>query len=164
MKQFLDKIKQQDRVLVIGDTRQHQGVNAGKPFEQMQDAGMRTSRLDQIVRQKDPELLKAVQQLAQGNVQQGIQLLAQQGRITEIADAKDRITAIARDYVAQPANTLIVSPDNRSRQLINEAVRTGLRETGVLAAEGQQFTILAHRSDMTGADAAGQPGISLATF
>jgi ATP-dependent exoDNAse (exonuclease V) alpha subunit len=66
MRAFLDKIQPQDRVLVIGDTRQHQGVDAGRPFEQMQDAGMRTSQLDQIMRQKDPELLKAVQHLATG--------------------------------------------------------------------------------------------------
>jgi hypothetical protein len=53
MRAFLDKVKPQDRVLVIGDTGQHQGVDAGRPFEQMQDAGMRTSRLDKIMRQKD---------------------------------------------------------------------------------------------------------------
>ncbi len=52
MRAFLDKIKPADRVLVIGDTAQHQGVDAGRPFEQMQDAGMRTSQLDQIVRQR----------------------------------------------------------------------------------------------------------------
>ena len=50
MRAFLDKIKPEDRVLVIGDTAQHQGVDAGRPFEQMQDAGMRTSQLNQIMR------------------------------------------------------------------------------------------------------------------
>ena len=45
MQSFLEKIGPQDRVLLIGDTRQHQGVDAGKPFEQMQEAGMRTSSL-----------------------------------------------------------------------------------------------------------------------
>ncbi len=54
MRDFLEKIGPQDRVLVIGDTRQHQGVDAGKPFEQMQDAGMRTAQLNKIVRQRDP--------------------------------------------------------------------------------------------------------------
>jgi ATP-dependent exoDNAse (exonuclease V) alpha subunit len=152
MKQFLDKLKPQDRVLVIGDTRQHQGVDAGKPFVQMQQAGMRTSRLDTIMRQKDPELLKAVEQLARGNVAEGVTLLGQQGRITEVVDAGDRIAAIARDYIAQPANTLIVSPDNRSRQLINEQVRRGLIGTGAIAEDSQRFSTLAHRSNMTGAE------------
>jgi ATP-dependent exoDNAse (exonuclease V) alpha subunit len=60
MRDFLEKIGSQDKVLLIGDIRQHQGVDAGKPFEQLQQAGMQTARLDQIVRQKDPELLRAV--------------------------------------------------------------------------------------------------------
>ena len=66
MREFLRKIGPQDKVLLIGDTRQHQGVDAGKPFEQLQQAGMQTAQLDQIVRQKDPELLKAVEHLSQG--------------------------------------------------------------------------------------------------
>ena len=63
MQAFMEKIGPQDRVLLIGDTRQHQSVDAGKPFEQMQQAGMQTSQLDQIMRQKDPELLRAVEHL-----------------------------------------------------------------------------------------------------
>jgi conjugative relaxase-like TrwC/TraI family protein len=152
MRAFLDKLTPKDRVLVIGDTSQHQGVDAGKPFEQMQDVGMRTSQLDRIMRQKDPELLKAVEQLAKNNTQQGINMLASQGRITEITDRQERITAIAKDYAAQPENTIVVSPDNRSRQQINEAVRAELLDKGALASDGQTFRTLTHRSDMTGAD------------
>ncbi|HEY2599657.1 MAG TPA: MobF family relaxase, partial [Candidatus Dormibacteraeota bacterium] len=152
MRDFLDKISPNDRVLVIGDTRQHQAVDAGRPFEQMQDAGMRTSRLDQIMRQKDPELLKAVEQLAKGETKAGIRMLGEQGRITELADAQDRIRAIARDYARQPENTIIVSPDNRSRHLINQAVRVELEATGALKKDSQEFETLTHRSDMTGAD------------
>ena len=152
MRAFLEKIEPGDRVLIIGDTAQHQGVDAGRPFEQMQDAGMRTSQLDQIVRQKDPELLKAVQYLAKGQTVKGIEMLAQQGRITQIVDPNQRITAMAKDYAANPERTIIVSPDNRSRQLINQAVRVELQELGRLGAEQKTFSVLAHRSDMTGAD------------
>jgi hypothetical protein len=72
MQSFLEKIGPQDRVLLVGDTRQHQGVDAGKPFEQMQETGMRTSQLDQIVRQKDPELLRAVEHLSRNETAIGI--------------------------------------------------------------------------------------------
>ena len=152
MRAFLDKIQPQDRVLVIGDTRQHQGVDAGRPFEQMQDAGMRTSQLDQIMRQKDPELLNAVQHLASGKTEEGVRLLREQGRVTEVKDGNERIAAIAKDYVARPENTIIVSPDNRSRQAINQAVRKELHATGALADDDREFRTLTHRSDMTGAD------------
>jgi conjugative relaxase-like TrwC/TraI family protein len=152
MRSFLDKLNPNDRVLVIGDTRQHQGVDAGRPFQQMQEAGMQTSQLDKIMRQKDPELLKAVQHLANNETVKGIAMLAEQGRVTEIPSGRDRIAAIARDYAANPENTIIVSPDNRSRQQINEAVRVELRLNGTLALDGQMFNTLSHRSDMTGAD------------
>ena len=153
MRNFLEKVGLNDRVLVIGDTRQHQAVDAGTPFQQMQDAGMRTAQLDQIMRQRsNPELLAAVQQLATGNVETGIKMLADGGRVTEIQSPKERIAAIAKDYAANPEKTLIVSPDNKSRQQINEAVRAELLTKGTLAADGQQFKTLTHRNDMTGAD------------
>jgi conjugative relaxase-like TrwC/TraI family protein len=102
MKGFLDKIQPQDRVLVIGDTQQHQGVEAGKPFQQMQDGGMKTAQLDQIMRQKDPELLKAVEHLAKNETAAGVKMLAEQGRITELSNTQERIAAIAKDYAAKP--------------------------------------------------------------
>ena len=152
MKAFLDKIQPQDRVLVIGDTQQHQGVEAGKPFQQMQDGGMRTAQLDQIMRQKDPELLKAVEHLAKNETAAGVKMLAEQGRVTELANPQERIATIAKDYAAKPEGTIIVSPDNRSRQQINQAVRAELQANGTVARESLKFETLTHRSDMTGAD------------
>ncbi len=152
MRAFLEKIGPDDRVLVVGDTRQHQAVDAGRPFQQMQEAGMRTSRVDTIIRQKDPELLRAVEHLAANETVKGVALLAEQGRVTELRSAPERIAAIARDYAEAPENTIIVSPDNRSRQQINEAVRKELLEDGTLATDGRTFQTLAHRSDLTGPD------------
>ena len=152
MRAFLDKIQLEDRVLVVGDTRQHQGVDAGRPFEQIQEAGMRTSQLDQIMRQKDSELLRAVQHLAIGQTVEGIRLLGEQGRVTEVKDGNECIRAIAKDYAANPENTIVVSPDNRSRQAINQALRTELQAAGSLATDDREFRTLVHRSDMTGAD------------
>ena len=154
MKEFLDRLGPQDRVLLIGDTRQHQAVDAGKPFEQLQDAGMRTAQLDQIVRQKDPELLKAVEHLARNETHTGISLLQAQGRVTELSNPQERIAAIARDYASNPEKTLIVSPDNASRRDINQAVRIELQASGALGKEDVSFPVLVGRNDMTGADRA----------
>jgi len=154
VRDFFAKLEPGDRVLFIGDTRQHQGVEAGKPFEQLVDAGMKTARLDQIVRQKDPELLRAVEHLSRGEVAEGVALLEQQGRVTEIADPEKRIASIARNYADNPANTIIVSPDNASRRAINQAVRSELQERGIVQPENHAMRVLASRSDMTGADRA----------
>jgi len=152
MRAFLERLKPQDRLLLIGDTSQHQAVDAGRPFEQMQQAGMQTSQLDRIMRQKDPELRRAVELLASNETEKGVALLAEQGRVTEIAGTNDRMVAIARDYAALSENTIIVSPDNRSRRQINETVRAELRRHGMLATDGHELRILDHRSNMTGAD------------
>jgi conjugative relaxase-like TrwC/TraI family protein len=152
MRDFLNKIAPQDKVLLIGDTRQHQGVDAGKPFEQLQEAGMRTAQLDRIVRQKDPELLKAVEHLSNNETAVGVQMLEQQGRITEIKDTQERIAAIAKSYTERPESTLIVSPDNASRRAINQAVRQELQALGVVDKTDHPMRVLTPRNDMTGAD------------
>jgi conjugative relaxase-like TrwC/TraI family protein len=153
VRDFLAKLESSDRVLLIGDTRQHQGVEAGKPFEQLVNAGMKTTQLDQIVRQRAaPELLRAVEHLSRGEVAEGVALLEQQGRVTEISDAQQRIVAIARSYAASPDNTIVVSPDNASRRHLNQAVRSELQALVAIAAEDHAMRVLAPRSDMTGAD------------
>jgi conjugative relaxase-like TrwC/TraI family protein len=153
VRDFLAKIDSGDRVLFIGDTRQHQGVEAGKPFEQLVNAGMKTTQLDQIVRQRDaPELLKAVEHLSRGEIAQGVALLEQQGRVTEITDPQQRIRAIARNYAANPDNTIVISPDNASRRQINQAVRSELQASGTVASEDHAMRVLTPRSDLTGAD------------
>jgi ATP-dependent exoDNAse (exonuclease V) alpha subunit len=152
MREFLTRLGPNDRVLLIGDTRQHQGVEAGRPFEQLQEAGMRTAKLDEIVRQKDPALKSAVEMLAKGQVSAALESLQQQGRVKEIPGTEERIRAIARSYVESPEKTLIVSPDNASRRELNVAVRQELKANGTLAPEDHTFRVLVQRQDMTGAE------------
>jgi conjugative relaxase-like TrwC/TraI family protein len=152
MREFLARLGPNDRVLLIGDTRQHQGVEAGRPFEQLQEAGMRTAKLDEIVRQKEPALKSAVELLAKGQVSAALESLQQQGRVKEIAGTEERIRAIAKSYVESPEKTLIVSPDNASRRELNVAVREELKAKGTLAPEDHSFRVLVQRQDMTGAE------------
>lgn len=152
MRDFLFRLAPQDRVLLIGDTRQHQGVEAGRPFEQLQEAGMRTAKLDQIVRQKDPQLKSAVELLATSQISAALDALQKQDRVREIPDAENRIRAIAKSYAESPEKTLIVSPDNASRRELNAAVRQELKGNGTVALEDHSFTVLVQRQDMTGAE------------
>ncbi len=152
MREFLSRLGAYDRVLLVGDTRQHQGVEAGRPFEQLQEAGMRTAKLDEIVRQQEPGLKSAVELLATGQVSAALDSLQQQGRVKEIPNAEERVHTIAKCYVESPVNTLIVSPDNASRRDLNVAVRQELKANGSLAPEDHTFRVLVQRQDMTGAE------------
>jgi conjugative relaxase-like TrwC/TraI family protein len=152
MRDFVERLGPHDKLLLVGDTRQHLGVDAGKPFEQLQQAGMHTAQLDQIIRQKDPELLKAVEHLSRHETAAGIEILQQHGSITQIAEPQARFEAIAKRYALHPGNTLIVSPDNASRREINDAVRQELKAHGLVDGTDHQFKVLVPRSEMTGAD------------
>jgi len=63
----------------------------------------KTAHLDEIVRQRDPELKADVEQLSRGDVYGGVERLDQQGRVYEIASREERLTAIANEYVKRPA-------------------------------------------------------------
>src|SRR5713101_5178853 len=152
IREFLSRLGPDDRVLLIGDIRQHQGVEAGRPFEQLQEAGMHTAKLDEIVRQQDPALKSAVEMLATGQVSTALDALQRQGRVREIPNSEERVRAIAKSYVESPENTLIVSPDNASRRQLNVAVRQELKAIGTVAPEDHTFRVLVQRQDMTGAE------------
>ena len=150
--EFLIRLNHRDRVIFVGDTRQHQGVEAGKPFEQLQQAGMHTTQLDQILRQKDPLLKEAVEQLARGEVREAIENLARQGRVHEFRNPQERMKAVAERYAENPENTLVVSPDNASRMEINRLIRDEMQARGVVSGEEHRQTVLTPRQDLTGAD------------
>ncbi len=63
------------RVVFLGDVAQTKAIEAGKPFEQLMKAGMETSRLTDIQRQKDPQLLEAVKLAAEGKAKQSLPLV-----------------------------------------------------------------------------------------
>jgi conjugative relaxase-like TrwC/TraI family protein len=152
MHTFVERLKENERVLFVGDTRQHEAVEAGRPYAQLQEAGLRTAHLDEIIRQKDPALKEAVEQLARGEVRDAIGHLNQQGRVHKIGDRQERIREIAREYVRSPERTLVVSPDNESRREINGHIHRAMQAGGKVGNDEQRMHVLYARQDITGAD------------
>ena len=152
MNEFLHRLRDEDRVLLVGDTRQHEAVEAGKPYQQLQEAGMQTARLDEIVRQKDPALKEAVEQLARGNVWEAIENLDRQGRVHEVTRREERLGEIAHEYAREPKGTLVISPDNESRRELNALIRREMQERGEVGQEEYKVRVLDPRQEMTGAD------------
>jgi conjugative relaxase-like TrwC/TraI family protein len=136
------------RVVFVGDQRQHHAIEAGRPIQQMQQAGMPVARLETIRRQLDPGLRAAVTLASRGEIGQAIALLEQQGRIREIVDPNERHAAIAREYLgAHEAGekVLVVSPANDERRQLNAAIRTVLKERGQIASDGREQIVLVNR-------------------
>ena len=149
---FLKRLAPKDRVLLVGDTRQHQAVDAGRPFQQMQEAGMRTAHLDQIVRQRDPELKQVVELLATGNTDDAVKRLIEQQRVHEIPDTDQRLKTVAGEYLKDRNTSLVVSPDNQSRLAINRHIHESLQAQGRIGSQDHTLTILVNRHELTGAD------------
>ena len=152
MNEFFHRLKPDDRVLLVGDTRQHQAVEAGAPYQQLQEAGIQVARLDEVIRQKDPALREIVEQLSRGQVREAIEKLDAQDRVHEIADRSERLIEIAREYAKQPEGTLVISPDNRSRTEINELIRKELQQKGQVDHREHRVRVLVARQEITGAD------------
>lgn len=146
-----------DRVLLIGDTRQHQSIEAGRIFGQLQESGMKTAELSEIVRQKDPGLMQVVEHLAAGRVVEGVELLQEQNRVHSVAHRGERFKEIAKAYMeaalpredGKQREVLVVSPDNASRKEINAAVREEMRNAGKLKEDAFELPIHVNRQNVT---------------
>jgi conjugative relaxase-like TrwC/TraI family protein len=148
---FLQKTGPSARILLVGDSGQHQAVEAGAPFEQFVKAGMQTASLDEIVRQRS-DLRKPVEQLARRDVVGAVKTLFKQGRVTEVVDDEERLRAIARDYVSNPKRTLVISPANQERVAINSLIHQELQAKSLVGATEHETRVLVLRQDMTGAE------------
>ena len=137
------------RVVFVGDQRQHHAIEAGRPIQQMQQAGMPVARLETIRRQLDPGLREAVTLASRGEIGPAIALLEQQGRIREIADPNERHAAIAREYLAAHEageTVLVVSPANDERRQLNAAIRAALKQRGHLGSGEREQIVLVNRA------------------
>ena len=122
------------RVALVGDTAQLRAVDAGQPFRLLQKAGMTTATMDEVLRQRDPELLGAVALARGGEAGAAIEQLGRE-RVVEAA-REDLGREAARRWLAlapaRRAETLLLAPTHAIRRQANEAVREGLAAEGAL--------------------------------
>ena len=121
------------RVVLVGDAKQLDAVDAGKPFDQLQAAGMKTAVMDEIMRQRDPVLKEAVEASLAGEIATAFEKLGD-----NVAEAKpDNLAgaAAARWLALSPderARTGLMAPSHGLRERINELVRERLVRDGAV--------------------------------
>jgi len=138
------------RVLLIGDTKQYQAVTAGRAFAQLQQHGMATARMTEMLRQRDGQLRGAAK-LSLDQPARALRYLD----VREIADPAERYRAIAQDYAGlshkERDATLILTGTNAARAELNDTVRDTLRKQGALAGPRIHIEVF-QRQDLTGAE------------
>ncbi len=119
------------RVVLVGDEKQLGAVDAGKPFAQLQQAGMKTAVMDDILRQRDPDLKAAVEASLAGDIKNAFEKLG-----SNVAQVKaDNIAgAVAARWLALSPeareNTGVMAPSHELRQKINAHIRERLAREG----------------------------------
>lgn len=155
MHAFLDAIGPQTRVFIDGDARQHQSIGAGRSYEQLQEWGLQVARLNDIRRQLDTPWLKAVvEDLAVWQVKPALDKLQGKDRVHGIADRQARLEAIRDAYLQHHTDTLLISPDNRSRLELNAIIREGLQARGLVKSDQAPMRTLVDVKEMTTTDLA----------
>ena len=119
------------RVVLVGDAKQLDAVDAGKPFAQLQAAGMKTAVMDEIMRQRDPALKEAVEASLAGEIGRAFEKLGD-----NVAEVKpDNIAgAVAARWLALDAEaretTGVMAPSHELRRGINGHIRERLAREG----------------------------------
>ena len=121
------------RVVLVGDSKQLDAVDAGKPFAQLQAAGMKTAVMDEILRQKDADLKEAVRASLAGEIGRAFGKLGD--RIAEVNPDNLTGAAAARWLKLSPQereNTGLMAPSHALRTQINGHIRERLARDGVI--------------------------------
>ncbi len=127
------------RVVLVGDAKQLDAVDAGKPFAQLQAAGMRTATMDEIMRQRDPVLKEAVEASLKGDIERAFEKLG-----SNVAEVKpDNVAgAVAARWLRLDedarANTGVMAPSHELRQAINGHIRERLAREGRIHGPAMQ--------------------------
>ena len=128
------------RVVLVGDAKQLDAVDAGKPFAQLQKAGMKTAVMDEIMRQRDPALKEAVEASLAGDVARAFDKLGE--NVAEVKPDNLAGAAAARWLALSPeerANAGLMAPSHSLRERINNIVRERLVRDG--AVHGPAMTV-----------------------
>ena len=131
------------RLVLVGDRRQLRGVQAGQPFRQMQQAGMATAEMDELRRQRDPDLKAAVQDMIEGEPGAALERLG--SNLQELP--ADEIARIAAELWLRlspeaRAGTALLVPTRALRAEVEDWAREGLEAEGALRGGAMELETL----------------------
>lgn len=135
------------RLVLVGDVKQLGSVGAGAAFAQLQEAGMATTKLAEVVRQTNAETREAVMASIEGHAGKALAALERGGgKVIEATTPGERLAAMARHYIAlspaERARTLVIEPSRDGRDELTGIIREQLAARGELSADALRFSAL----------------------
>jgi conjugative relaxase-like TrwC/TraI family protein len=130
------------RLVLMGDRKQLGAVDAGKPFDLLQQGGIAQAQMNTNLRGRDPVLREAQAAAQAGLVRTALDHL--KGDTVE-AKGDGAIVAAERWLALSPEErerTAIYASGRKIRSAVNEAVQTGLAANGEIGPEKLQLEVL----------------------
>jgi AAA domain len=140
MRGVLELARREDcRVILSGDTRQHKSVERGDAFRLLiEHGGVRPAEVTGIRRQRAAEFREAVREISEQKFGAAFDRLERLGLIVEIRGDRPRHDLLARDYleaVGEGKTALIVAPTHVEGRQVTDVIREGLRGRGALSLD-----------------------------
>lgn len=133
-----------NRLLLVGDTKQHASVEAGDALRALEKFGrVPVIHLTEIRRQRDPDYRKAVAMLARGDAFGAFNQFNRLGAVREVRGADGLWHAAAADYVSTVRagkSCLAISPVWLEIHKFTAAVREQLKRADLLSHEERNLT------------------------
>jgi ATP-dependent exoDNAse (exonuclease V) alpha subunit len=127
--------KQNARIILGGDTRQHASVARGDALRILNTvAGIKAAEVDKIYRQKEEVYRDAVKDLSQGKIADGFDKLDSIGAIKE-TDLFGDNSPLVNDYIDAIKDeklALVICPTHEHGEKVTNAIRTRLKEEGFI--------------------------------
>ena len=139
----LANLLQLGRFAAIGDRKQLGAVDAGKPFDVMQQAGIETATMSINIRARDKALREAQYAAQGGRIDEALRHLGK--NVVEVGEGA-AIEAAAAWLSLSPSDrerTAIYASGRTLRSQVNEAVQTGLKANGEIGEPSLRLQVFA---------------------
>ncbi|MGB3798004.1 MAG: AAA family ATPase, partial [Alteraurantiacibacter sp.] len=131
-----------DRLVMIGDRKQLQPIEAGKAFSLIQSHDPATARMDTSLRQTTPHMQQVATLTREGNFREAFEVLGERVQ----SEGKDYIAVAADKWLAlgpeDRESTALYASGRATRSELNERVQQGLRDDGTLTGEVRSLVTL----------------------
>ena len=151
MKKLIDFAKQaKAQIVLIGDVKQFKAIQAGDPFSLLQENGMKTAKMSEVLRQKNATLKKAVNYLNKFDAKKAFEILND-----KIIETNNPISNITEEFLNKNdlKNTdnlislkdlddkLIITNTNKLKNELNETIRKELKEKNLIDKKDFTFKV-----------------------
>ena len=137
--------KQNARLLLTGDTKQHGSVERGDALRIIEQfGGVKPARISKIQRQKVEDYRNAVKTISEGNIEHGYALLDKMGAIKEAEGISKVRENVANEYVNSvkaKEDVLIVATTHAQGKAVTGTIREKLQSTGLLDTKELTFQV-----------------------